>query len=420
MGLKPKTRITYIVLCLFFCAGVFFIVIPVFFSRTNLFILRELTRTDPLFADSGINGDALRTAVGKVEAEEEKVRNIIPIPEDFHLYPYDFMYSLAVAKAASDRFVADPSKKNGETLISALEKSSELYSAWVRKKTGYLDLVVSASQWPIDQPIVFVNKKATSLKTVRDDFELALKNADAVKKELEKRSCLSGPASVSCLIRRSGLFARALRLKFAGVFSLEESVPTVSDEDALPLDILFPGIDRFITNVSGPYGVKTACFSDSSEPHTEKIIVADIEERGKEPYRLPKIMTDVFYIERGDALLGVSSAFFQFLSDRGWDMYYQPETLDYVCSDMTYVLEALSYAHGGSGHDFRGVPDALGLIFCPVLVRIFKRTPKVPFAFLSSDRPFFIRAEFFQSYACNLEDCGTAETHRQNHSPCTL
>ena len=71
MGLKPKTRITYIVLCLFFCAGVFFIVIPVFFSRTNLFILRELTRTDPLFADSGINGDALRTAVGKVEAARD-------------------------------------------------------------------------------------------------------------------------------------------------------------------------------------------------------------------------------------------------------------------------------------------------------------------------------------------------------------
>ena len=305
----------------------------------NLEKFREITEKDPLFYDPAMDVGFLQESVTEIKHQDDlilyvdrlfrtggdlKYRDVFP--EEWRLWPDDFLATLPYIHIATREFLDAPLREEALILLDWYGKAVASYKKAIDLHIQAMENVFRANPKAPKTKILFLGS-GTTPEIVYNDFLLIQKNAEALKKEITRRqNCLyydQCPTEYRDPIPVN-----------TGIGSLSERVPF----KPLPNEILGIGPEN---KIFGPYWSETRCFgqSEAGAPLNQPFYVV-IKSQKTKPRSLiiPRLTNERYYRDYSK----ISTWGIAHINARaGIILRQHRETVDYLCSDLTYLPDLI-------------------------------------------------------------------------------
>lgn len=290
-------------------------------KATGLALFYQETLEDPLFVGPGFEGKKFKETLQKYEEEKEVIKKTTGFKAD--IMPVAFLAMLPEVEKSQNEFLTEKSEEKGEKLIEAYKEAGRLYYKEAARFKKNIE------EKGLGNVFVLLSGLTTDRELILNDIEIILENAEAIKKEIEKREkCLSGNLE-SC--ERKGLgFKKPERKK---------ERETKKEIGLLQEDELFFASDEEEKIESGPYKIETECFkkidSESGGKQHVYVLTEKIPVFPKKIYKTVKSAANNFYAIQYN---GDYKRFFG--EDIAWTPI--PDANPYTCTNFEYIPEAVT------------------------------------------------------------------------------
>jgi len=319
---------------------------PVVITDENLEKFREITEKDPLFYDPAMDVGFLQESVAEMKHQDDlilyvdrlfrpggdpKYRDVFP--EEWRLWPDEFLETLPYIHVATKKFLDAPSREGALILLNWQEKAGVSYQKAIDLHILAMENIFRANPKAPKTKIIFLGS-GTTPEIVYNDFLLIQKNALKIAEEIAKRKkCLfSGkcPASSQNSVEKSSVSDQ--------VSDVKGQISDVIPFKPLPNEIL--GI-RPEDKIFGPYWAETRCFgqSEAGAPLSQPFYVV-IKSQKTKPKSLiiPRLTNERYYHDYSKiSTWGVADI----NARAGIILRQHRETVDYLCSDLTYLPDLI-------------------------------------------------------------------------------
>ena len=305
-------------------------------GETNLEKFYKITRFDPLFYSPFLDTEALGESIQRLQEKETELFEVIlkdlknkkdprfsaykKMFSDSILFPYEFLENLAKINELSEEFFQKPSRELAEKLIESYKSAAETYEKSINDKISFLNKEVKKYK---KYDYFFFLDSATSLGVIESDFWLIKKNAEFLKKEIERRkSCLDDGSN--CYIKTEyttpSLFFLAFQKNFFDDYN-------ILNEDFL----LVPDY----TKRKGPYKIDSDCWGGEND-----LLYLYFLDHQDFKGIIPKLATNNYY---NDVYSWKErNSYFGFLYSLGYEFVRQLETTVYGCTDLEFYSQITS------------------------------------------------------------------------------
>jgi len=230
----------------------------------------KVTKEEPLFTSPGMDYQKFAASIEVLADYHNELLKKLKLKDN--VVPLNFLKSIPKVAASHSLFIKKPTARNAAKLISSYESAQKNYRADL---AGLIKKVEQFFPYENEQEFVSLGS-ATSNKTILDDWRLMLKNAGALKKEINYRQGILANGTYSDK-------TRAIKLK--NLKKYPEDVPLLKTEELVVQE-------EFQDKLRGPYIVETAALKRKVSP--EYYYVYDVYYRNRMVF-MTKLATDNFY-----------------------------------------------------------------------------------------------------------------------------
>jgi len=240
-------------------------------------------------------------------------------PEGWRLWPQDFLATLSPIHEATELFINNPTKENGQKLLAWYEQASVGYKKAIQLNIEVLENVLDMNPNLRTRLILFLGS-ATTPEIVLNDFLLILKNAQQLENEIkERKKCLNSNLCPNLAEKISERYENAITI------SLE------------PLKKSILGINKN-QQVFGPYWAQTNCFGFTSEGiYKYPFYAVEKKAKGSDEIIVDLMLANTKYYR--DYRQVPNQAVAKLWLKRGVTIRPHSGLSDYLCTDLRFLPE---------------------------------------------------------------------------------
>lgn len=250
----------------------------------------ELIREDPLFYSPYFDAGEMERIVKSYDDYEETLLGSLTGGEvvelskfykennqKLNLIPHNFLKSIPETILKTEKFYVNPSYENAQKLLTNYEKTNEEYKNGVKDALGIMEKSIEISKiengsWPIISGFGV----ATSIKTIKDDLNVIVRNAEELEVSIEKRKMvLEGQEVIFESVNRSEIDIAETNPKV--VVTQDEALNPGTKWENLIGDSME---DEYL--IKGPYEIDTYClgFADGFKAGKHLFYYSEVLEDG--------------------------------------------------------------------------------------------------------------------------------------------
>lgn len=306
------------------------------FLQHNVAQLYQVTILDPLFYDPLIDTGAFTQSVQTLQAAEERLLahiqqkqasgDLTNPPEHGKIIsaimaggvlPLAYLEQLSVSIKATDTFLAQPNIFTAHKMVKADQKAADQYTKEALGLYLLMNEAIIAESLPFS---IQLFASQTTQKQQLSDMALLVKNGEALQQEAKERQrCLwTGQRCPKTVDSKP-------------TSNLQRNVPAMPTELMSKETALYGYGDN---NVSGPFLIESGCFPDRFTS-----FYTTIDDLGR---FIAKDAHENYYLDIKQRHQKASTTY---LADYQEPYYFQPESTNYRCLDLTYWtdLSVLTY-----------------------------------------------------------------------------
>jgi len=321
----------------------FLIVFFGFPTQKNVENLYQITKEDPLLygeIEHGKFNDSIDILVKKEGEFLEGFRNYTNEENNFFdkknwgLFPTKFLKAFSTSSEQTSEFLKNPGPSAAFRMLKANQTAALEYKSYIEMQLLAISKFTEENLDSANSDIVFLHV-STNLRTVKNDYEIALENSEKVLNDIDdrKKCLLYGKCDIPKLAKQEKI------IEISGIKTRQKLI-----------DIDLSSGEK--NKKPGVFIASTSCFgqNDNSKP---KLLTFYMTE--KSGYLKPKLASENYYLDY-DAQRDSWPLAEKFLN-KGINYGLQPETNDYRCPDLTYLMDL--YYEYFNGKPLFGLPHIM-------------------------------------------------------------
>ena len=321
----------------------FLIVFFGFPTQKNVENLYQITKEDPLLygeIEHGKFNDSIDILVKKEGEFLEGFRNYTNEENNFfdkknwRLFPTKFLKAFSASSEQTSEFLKNPGPSAAFRMLKANQAAAQEYKSYIEMQLLTINKFIEENQDSTNSNIVFLHV-STNLRIIKNDYEIALENSEKILNDVDdRRKCLFyGKCDISRLARKEKII----------------DISVIKNQQKL-IDINLSSYEK--NQKPGVFISSTSCFGqdDNSKPKLQTFYMTE-----KSGYLKPKLASENYYLNY-DALQDSWPLAEKFLN-KGINYGLQPETNDYRCPDLTYLMDL--YYEYFNGKPLFGLPHIM-------------------------------------------------------------
>jgi len=248
-----------------------FIESPLLYKKIiSLGLFYKVTKEDPLFASPDMDYRKFAASIEVLADYHDELLRALKLKDN--VVPLNFLKSVPRVAQAHSLFIKKPSANNALKLIARYKAAQNNYRGDL---AGLIKKVEQFFPYKNEQEFVSLGS-ATSNRTILDDWRLMLKNANALKAEINYRQDILAKGAYS---------DKARSIKLQKLKKYRDDVPLLKIKELVVQE-------EFQDKLRGPYIVETAALKKNVSP--EYYYVYDVYYRNRMIF-MTKLATDNFY-----------------------------------------------------------------------------------------------------------------------------
>lgn len=291
----------------------------------NLVSFYQWTLEDPLFTSPDFDVQAFQNSIDLLKEKEREYKDLSG--RNISLFPLLFLESLPRVFENEKNFLDNPSPNSARNLIESYKATARNY----QKEASFFNKTLSDNKNLIgNMKFVFINTY-TTIQVISQDIEKIYKNTEALEVEILKReACLE--KGKAC-IRPSENWGKP------------KITTALQEFELLSQKNLFPNFsENELGKIRGPYAVQTPCFGwgDKFSSPLQPFYISKEKTIQNNKVFSPKLASTNYYRRLSDRPDFLPE---QKMQKEGYEWIWQPETNNYLCTDLTYQprLATLDY-----------------------------------------------------------------------------
>lgn len=348
-----RTILLFLILAVF-VLGLFFILNQERKAEFSLDGFYSLTLRDPLFYSSFFNSEKFEEAIQGLEESENQLKKVamensetvaenerssfVQTIEETNLFPHRFLESLPLINEKTREFLGNPSSETAEELLDLYDNAADFYLQDISSLILVLEkeeVKREAYTGSGDSRLIMFSDSFSSFDIVKNDFLTIKENGEKLKEEIAKRrDCLAGKEDCQSLLTKKDNTSFISLLK-------EEDFDLQGEKIDFIRDMLPDSIPGKISEIKGPYKIKSSCWQSLGFEHWLYLIHAE-QEDGR-VLVLPKLATQNYY-RKVDFAFGPSVGTQEQRTLLEWDLefVFAMDTPTYQCMDVSFYPQLLA------------------------------------------------------------------------------
>lgn len=294
-------------------------------AQKNVENLYQITKENPLLYGE-IEQEKFNESIDALAKKEdeffEDFRNYTNEKNNFfdkknwRLFPIKFLRAFSASSEQTSKFLKNPGPSAAFRMLKANQSAALEYKSYNEMQLLAINKLIEENLDSAKSDIAFLHV-STNLRTVKNDYEIALKNSEKLLNDINgRRKCL--------LYSRCDIAKPARQEKIIDISGIK-------NREKL-LDINLSSSKK--NEKPGVFIARTSCFGrdNNLRPKLQSFYMTE-----KSGYLKPKLASENYYLNY-NALRDSWPIAKKFL-DRGINYDLQLETNDYRCPDLTYLID---------------------------------------------------------------------------------